>query len=1017
MRACFHSLLKNSISTHFGSSHWNIALLRTLNSQHRILHRNGSQRPGHSPGQRYTATAARRDRKRREAAFKNRAVDNAPNLVRIESQTASKPPTAPPKGQEKDIKAWIGILEPHLPYNLRSRALKDAVYYHEGYSGANRRLIVNILHSARLHEHGDLDVLAHLGLVEQRWAAVMWLVEYLLEESTSAGTQNKETEHLLNSVWSESTNKTSLSELCKSPIEIREYGTGRENFSNRPSLAHIVGKCTNIEDDIHNPDLPLKQIWQSMGSVAIEAANLTPDGMRSTMGWIYQILALLHARRLIPETTYRFQVSNQSSVIKRSPVIYMLSTRLLSALSETVFTKESREIPGMAYRLVGGDPYPNVWLEYILWCCIDCGFVEESSWILAQLHSSESRSEWRMVDWTGFQAFPSDLGRSSHNNVINERRDFLSQTESRTISSQVVLAIVDGLINQFRRFDDPGEALRQPFLQKRIFSLLSWLGDQDDTAPSLMILNRLLVRMRETPGYLLQLFPGSVWHVVDDIQDTRTVERRDRLSAPNLEAFASPLQLDTIMQNTDPVFGTLHQALEQFCRLGDVRRALTMFDTIQYFVDRSRRRTIDLFGQRLQSAEEQGTNSGDAANEGYFLPQGQPPLRTLGRLLDVLTFAGRFDIGRWLLYSADPDGPIINPIHYGVPQLSPALIRFAQATEDVPLVSRVLSASQMTSSVALLYSVLSLRYSFQQFDLAEDTLRTFKDTEKGSRGEVGGYRIGSLASLAAVCIRLANEQQTSNVASENLGKATSLCERIFRGDFSNFFSFGKDFQAYRKGLNLSLLRILQSFPNPLQEAAARYIPNADFKSLVLLQPSAFNIILSAVVETSGAVAGKRMYDNFCKEPTEPGSDPPQEDKMLKLMSNDVASEDPTAEEWWVSYSQPIWNEPIHQGHRTVPEDTIPFEHSIHQNGEEHQPLAKPNIWTIRMIIKATLQEIRNEDLSIEEREELQLILEWSVGVYRKFGLKISDMVHEYGPESTRRDILPRKRIAAILYGR
>lgn len=1019
MRACLLSLLKNSeLTTTPSTTLRRLANLNTRLACVPAITQHGFPNARQLLGKRSTATAARRHRRRREneSAFRTTGlVGHSTDARQFEWLTPAKRRTKAPEDSKHKVEAWVELLEQFLPAELRSSDFKDITYRSEEDPSADRQLLVTILHDARLPEHGNLDILAYIGLIDHRWKAVMWLAEYLLDEVNLSST-SKEISPPSNIIWPNPAGNASLRELCSGPINISDSNVQTENrFFDVTANLH-VDRGSNSEAQKDRSNSIMREIWQSMGTITIEATSMAPDDMRSVMGWLYQIIAQLHHRGLMPKAIYQYQAKDNTSTTTRSPVIYLLSTRLLSALSDTVFTKESREIPGMAYRIVGSDPYPNVWLEYILWCCIDSGFIEESSWILAQLQSSRFRQDWRLVDWTSFQQTTvSKSGWFSGPRTNDIRQELLETTESRTISSQIIVATIDGLINYFRRFDDPGETLRQPFLQRRIFHLLSFLGEQAETAPSLTVLNRLLLRMRETPGFMLQLFPGSVWHIVRDMQDTGTVEPQKPPSTP-LEAFALPLQFETIMQNIDPVFSTLHQTLEQFSRLGDVRRALSTFDTIQFFVDRSRRRTIDLFAQRLRSSEDRNTTSDDAAEEGYFLPQGQPSSRILGRFLDVLTLAGRFDFGRWLLYSADPDGPIINPVQYGVPQLSPALIRFAQATNDAQLLSQVVQASPSNVSIAFLYSLLSARFWFHQFDLAEDILALLRDTEEGTKGEIAGYRIGSVASLTAVTIRLEREAQSSEDAGTKLHMAISLCERILQGEFSNFFNYGRDFQAYRESLNVCFIRILQSFPNPCQGLATRLMPRFEFQSQNALPPQAFNILISVVTESRGAIAGKDLYDQFCKEPEDPAIDRPQTENISRTVLEGMASEDPSAEEWWISYTQPVWNEPIRRGHRIVNKDRIPFEDAEAHVGER-KPLAKPDIWTVRMVVKAALREIRLTDLSAGKSQEIQSILEWSIGVFKKFGLKISDIVHELGPESMRRDFLPRKKIAAILYGR
>ncbi|KAL9114011.1 MAG: hypothetical protein Q9227_001782 [Pyrenula ochraceoflavens] len=931
------------------------------------------------------------------------------------TKAQTKIPTKVTGPKRADAEEWVKLTYPFLPPNFehgaQERANSEAMPLRR-----DRKLLATILRNARAQ---NVDVLAYLGLKKNLWHSMMYLVRILLEDTYHNDEAEVSSQFLSNIDWPNRAASPSLRNLVSRAVDLNvpQFESSDEHENIASGSWKDGGKEAAI---VQESDAALREVWQSLGSIVIEASDKNAEDMRSVMGWVYEVIARLHHDGMIPRRTYQFDKPDFTSSVCRSPIIGMLSTRILGALAITAFTKESREIPGEAYRLKGGDPFPNVWLEFILWCCIDKGFVEAGSWILQQLRASETWAKWKLVDWTSYKPNRrTKYGWISGGGEHEELQTFLDQTEDRSLSTQVVTATIDGLISNFRPNNEHQADSKLAFLPERLSKLLSMLRRQNQASDEATSLNRTLVRVLEAAGFSVQQIPSSAWQILHHIEWFRSTLEEE---SQDLTQLSTPLKLKLVISSTNPAPKILHQLLEHFARLGDHRRAVLTFDDTQLALDRSRMRNLDLFGQRLDSLEESNVSYLGAAAEGYFSPTETIPLRVLGCLLDIVTEDNALDFGNWLLYSADADGPVISPHHYGSPCLAPALVRFAQATGDRQLLSRVLNASEPKTSLALLHAVLNARLNLRQFDVAEQLLQYLRDNLKGSYGLIGGYRISNLATLAATILRY-----DTNENKEGYAAAVRLFERMLRGVYENKFNYSPHIETFKEHLLSSYLRVLESFPNPLQAMATRHRAILKPNTAVLLPAYVFNLLLAAVTEKNGAVEAKKLWDLHCQGPVDQMIEASQVSLEVEAQIEDEQSEDPSAERWRLSYRQSAWNSSLERF-----EEAIPLVEAESNLGKT--PTVAPDIWTLRIIVRAALKEIsssyssRSSSSLVTERGgvtpitntdwhgrtvALQNILDWSVVVFKQFGLREYDINVEFGDSRPGSDYMNQSRVSKI----
>ena len=903
--------------------------------------------------------------------------------------------------------AWMKLTYPFLPAELRSKLPENQITDSVP-DCKDRKILSRLLRNARAQK---IDLLAYLGLERGYWQESMYLVETLLVNIFPTAQDEDSPQLLSNIQWPEEEASASLRDLCYDSFEVELKS---ENNRAEPENAMGWWKDGPSDKALLNREfrLAMREIWQSLGSLVIAASDMPLERMRSAMGWVYQIIAQLHHGGMIPDSIYQYEIPRFTSSTVRSPVIHMLSTRILTALSDTAFTKESREIPGMAYRLKGGDPFPNVWLEFVLWCSIDNGYVEESIWILEQLKGNASFSKWRLVDWTEYeQESNNDAGWVFGKSRDQSLQRFLEQTEERTLSSQVVTAVLDGLISniqnhQLERHDMDAKLSAFP---GRLYSLLSMLKSQSNTSMDSTSFDRLFMRILDSSGFSVQQIAPSAWESLHQIESFRPAPKRD---PDNLSEMSSPLSLDLVIRAMNPVPSVLHQLIENFSRLGDSRRALAAFDDIQLRIDESRKRNITLFGKRLDSLEQLNASYHGAAAEGYFVPTGEIPDRVLAFFLNTLTEGNHLDFGNWLLYSADMDGPVIHPGRYSSPQLGPALIRFARATGDRKLLSRVLDAAPSKPSVAFLHEALNSRLALHDFDLAERILGHLRRDLVGSYGEKGGYRVSNLSTLAAALIRLKHVDDRDEKAAGCYEAGLSLFERMLRGDYRNQFNYGTEFEAFKDHLVSNVLRILQSFPNPLQGIIPRYSASYKTSRRIRLPAHVFHPLLSAVTDIHGSVEAKRLWKLHCQNPSTGISGSSEIHLETEAMVENITSDGLHAEHWRLAYDQPARQTLLD---RTT--GSIPFT-SVSQESVS-TPTVSPDLWTLRIIVRGALNELTASTKTKAVKDNtaaVQDVLDWSVVIFKEFGLRLYDVYFEYGNARSTNKMMYSDRISKLYKG-
>ena len=272
----------------------------------------------------------------------------------------------------------------------------------------------------RSRESSWKDVsLSQLGLRQNRWPAFLWLVQEMIKVQTPP--LSSLTMAPLNG-WAP--DSLSLYELTSAPslaVEISQRQSLEPVQESLSSLLDLPPLSTRSDGPVHTQDL-LGYLLMCLGSVIIDAVKMVPEAAAIAMANVYQAIASMHHQDLIPRTIYNYSTASDASAILRPPTLRLLHSRILTTLSDAAWTaseaqvlKEAQtigakfvhkghELPGAEFRPRVRSIGLEIWLEFILWSCIESGRIKEASWIINQIQNQEEDGmPWRAASWEAMQ--------------------------------------------------------------------------------------------------------------------------------------------------------------------------------------------------------------------------------------------------------------------------------------------------------------------------------------------------------------------------------------------------------------------------------------------------------------------------------------------------------------------------------------------------------------------------------------------------------------------------------------
>ena len=654
-----------------------------------------------------------------ETSANTRDIDNIPQRLSQESVSNQRAfANAHSRHPEKTLDsghAWATVLDRFLPRQLQESPI-------EGFQNRDVKVlchkIVSVLSQARI-QHG-VDVLQYLGIKQRRWRAVIWIVKTLSEG--------------LYHLREEEKNVVAFGSIFEGskPLEKRTRGLhkARPQLPSRSSKLSVEAYASNRFDingriiSLHTPTHmnPLSQILQSLGSLILAAAEQPSEEAKVSLSYVRQIFAYLHHIDVFPDTIYDWHPNQDPTTLQRPPTLHLLSSRILTSLSDAMwrareeyvanearatgvdFVHEGHEVPGARYRLRVRDLGPEVWMELLLWSCVDTGYVEEGAWILSEVKKRKGPHKWSVISWLAVQdplhrVTPSeaavDWDRAKHRfgGPVGKIEGYsfdppFVQLGERTVSAEVVAALINGLVNNVW----VGVGIRGQSVRAVLDYIINFkeMLERDRYGLGVNSWNQTILRLIESQGIDVESDPGIMETVLELAptykHEMETVNTPSEVS----EGINSVYALD----RSSIAIGLLQRSLSVYVNAGNLTGALRVFSRMQAYTDKNKRKAIKEFAGELADRTSRGIDDSDLyPNEENlhepdmvgFAPWIHPVV--LAKLLDLITQAEAYKLGSWLIYAKDVDGPIIRESSYD--QLAPALLRFASATDDHLLLGRV----------------------------------------------------------------------------------------------------------------------------------------------------------------------------------------------------------------------------------------------------------------------------------------------------------------------------------------
>ncbi|KAI5299460.1 hypothetical protein KEM56_003225 [Ascosphaera pollenicola] len=260
---------------------------------------------------------------------------------------------------------------------------------------------------AKTRYNTGIDALAYLAIDLDRWPAAQYLFNLLLDnaEHISRGTRRGWLPCNLN--WPEGRTLDQISDVNTGAILHENLcKPDRRRFAPLSQLDDYLEDLM-IPDQLHPTTYTktMSHIWSSLGSMLLRAAELRSEKAQVVMDRFRQIVGRLHHGGLIPDDVYRDASASGSRTIPgRNNALSLLSTRIMFCLSEAEFNASDADHPSgivppklsiFGFKIRQRNLGVEVWLELILRCCIEGGFINEGMRIVYQTKQSQ-QAPWHI---------------------------------------------------------------------------------------------------------------------------------------------------------------------------------------------------------------------------------------------------------------------------------------------------------------------------------------------------------------------------------------------------------------------------------------------------------------------------------------------------------------------------------------------------------------------------------------------------------------------------------------------
>ena len=783
--------------------------------------------------------------------------------------------------------AWVAAIEACLPLDLRQE--KENIVGERIENEVLRPIytLPETLSLARSNCRADL--LAYIGIHQERWKAVNWLVKAMMAKYPGYREVEKRSSQLPSPLWRKS--DQILNEVTSNAIETAVPQLSDSLMERNGWYGHLSLDQYTEPDKLERWDHPqtlgrksLGQIWRSLATMILQAADRpAKDPSYSViMSHVFQILGHLHRIGAVPDSIYNYTPPIDYTVLQRPPTLHLLSKRIMSTLSDVEWglqwekiiaqaTSQGYELPEPSLQPEIREFGPELWLDLILWACVEGGWISEGAWVIIEIEgrSKSKDSRWSTIswpdicekkapqlDWPSILRLEIDKARLNQVGGIGIAAGSNSHVEmgTRTISREVVLALMDGLFNG-PQSTTTGIDMTPVELRRSIIACKSLLA-RNHAEDESHWMDAAILRIFESFEDVKE-HPESL----NRFLDLRSTDSMQVTRKSATKTAAQPQEMD----DCAAVLGLRHRILHRFSVDGNLQGSLQTFRKIQSTIDLQYEGRILTFVDELKERIERGDDCSDLIRDGddpaVLIRPPQMPPGVLASFIDLATNCRLFDLGNWLLSNGDVDGGPVDPALYSNQNLQPALLRFGTATADSRLLTEILMRLETPLSEPIIHALLRFQVVLGKWTAAEELLDYLKN-ESGM-----AWKPSDATTIAKAILHL-DTQASNNTNPDSIPRALALLQNLVNGKYNSKADPSQlrpDFSQMRMANQLG--RLFQTLPGSLSEITTRPA-GEDLRAhaSVEVPSNAFNIILEGLVDCYGSHAGKRLWDQWCHAP-------------------------------------------------------------------------------------------------------------------------------------------------------
>lgn len=863
--------------------------------------------------------------------------------------------------QKKNIKEWFPLLRRCVPPPSRKAAGPagqpgQKIPLRASKNTLDRtHALMGCLWDAR--SHYNFELLAHLGFVSNEWSTVHSLLSSLVDTYELLAPHVPPKNPSTGLDWNRPYRIPDPKEPpppfpgVKEPPLADNISLSRLTGGTKATspwkwarLEHVPSENISLDTLTVEPaarffgDRILAEVLANLGSLVLASTDSSPEQSQHAMSCVFRILARLHHAGMISDKVYQYPTPDANSVMFRPPGLHLLSSPIMDVLSDAAWHEHEAAVaaasadagetsPFIPYKMGIRELGAEIWLELILWCCVEHGFCKTGTLLVHRMTKMSGGHEWKAESWA---PLVQDLDAVQQTNINVEQswrrpgqdekpQTFTRQVKppfnglgSRTISAEVVASLRSGLSNKaYTGMGDRG------YLPGEIVKLSAPLAELIDPPA---VRNQLRPTNKNTNWHTLRILSsGCVQPWTDPVAFESLLRSHNNVVPPwegnSVEDTQAPDSLTEaqLYDETAAFFGLIEYNLHYYARDKQSGRLFSEYAWLQNISDASKALHMQTFFEQLSQARDEDDLAffdSKPAPRGSIHQSSLPQLSkvTFANILDVATLSHAFDFGRQLLLQDEMDGPAIPPAAYGYPALAPALLRFATATNNNNLGQKVISSLSVPLSVHTIKCLINYHISQQGWDRVEMMLNFLVD----HRGKSWGYN--NLAALASAVIRLEATLRQKTVAGtatktdiDNVTSVTDIMLRLYSGEWQSHSDRPK-VRIFQLRALARMHRLLSSIPGPMTGIFGRLQPPkeiTDHHKIALVPPMSFHEIFSAIVETQGAIVGKQVWDRHVIDVLSPKRERQVPGGVSRLLLSDERHKELGDPEWSAEWANEV----------------------------------------------------------------------------------------------------------------